>query len=44
MRLAGRGETQPSLTSIREGDLKPFEDAFDAAIDTTRIVALLSPT
>lgn len=37
-------ETQPPLTSIQEGDIKPFEGAFDAANDSTRIVALLSPT
>jgi len=37
-------EGQPPLAVLQEGDLKPFEDAFDAATDSTRIVTLLSPT
>jgi hypothetical protein len=37
-------EGQPPLAVLQEGDLKPFEDAFNAATDSTRIVALLSPT
>ena len=35
---------QPSLTVLHEGDLSPFEEAFNAAAGSTRIVALLSPT
>lgn len=37
-------EGQPPLVVLQEGDLKPFEDAFNAATHSTRIVALLSPT
>jgi len=37
-------EGQPPLGVLQEGDLKPFEDAFNAATQSTRIVALLSPT
>jgi hypothetical protein len=37
-------EGQPPLAVLHEGDLKPFEDAFNAAADSTRILALLSPT
>lgn len=37
-------EGQPPLAVLQEGDPRPFEAAFDAATDSTRVVALLSPT
>lgn len=35
---------QPPLVHLAKGDLSPFVEAFNAKPDTTRILALLSPT
>ena len=35
---------QPDLQVLAKEDVKPFAAAFDAASDSIRIVALLSPT
>lgn len=46
MRYAPRRtpEGQPPLASLREGDLRSFEDAFNAGAGSTRVLAMLSPT
>lgn len=46
VRLAPRRtpEGQPPLVHLEDGDLGPFVRAFNARPDSTRIVALLSPT
>ncbi len=35
---------QPPLANLQGGDPRPFEEAFDARLDSTRILVLLSPT
>jgi len=41
-RLTARAPS--TLTVLPQGNLKLFEEAFDAGADSTRVVALLSPT